>query len=401
MLKKIIDTLCNPILFYADKAGNSIFRNFCWFKNTGCLYNFKLTKPQVGKILEYRFELEKYLKPAYYIIPIIIYFIFIHLKYSIWTLLGCELLWLILIFVCQYICSYLYSNFLVKNFGAYQIVDFKPNLPAHKMEEYKANWKSKIIVIAIIVGLFFLPSLLIKYAIKLNVVSKKNFSTAIKLSNFYFALYPKNESIYDMRAYAFYMNRDYENSLKDYKKVLDMSGRSFHQKDFVRFANLLLLEKKLSTPENAVDVLNDYATRKKMSVLEQSQILWIKSLFRIENNSSDTIVQDYNDLLASLNKKDVKNQFYISSDKAYVLYLMEDYESAINTYNLLISYAEANRKEYSKELKSLYAERGFAKRKLGDELGANSDFVASGIDPFELDKFEPSFNEQEFVVDKF
>lgn len=401
MLKKIIDTLSNPILFYADKNGHSVFRNFCLFNNTGCLYNFKLTKPQVGKILEYRFELEKYLKPSYYIIPIVIYFIFIHLKFSIWTLLGCEFLWIILVFACQYICAYLYSNYLVKNFGPYQLVDFRPNLPEQKMDEYRANWKSKFIVIAIVIGLFFVPSLLIKYAIKINVVSKRNFSNAIKLSKVYFALYPKCESIYDMRAYAYYMKRDYESSLKDYKKVLDMSGKSFHQKDFTRFANLLLLEKKLSTPENAIDVLNDYATRKKMSILEQSQILWIKSLFRIENNSTDTIVQDYNDLLESLDEKDERNQFYISSDKAYVLYLMQDYEGAISLYNLLISYAEANRDKYAKELRSLYAERGFAKRKLGDELGANSDFVTSGIDTFELDKYEPSFSEQEFVVDKF
>lgn len=138
-----------------------------------------------------------------------------------------------------------------------------------------------------------------------------------------------------------------------------------------------------------------------MSILEQSQILWIKSLFRIENNSTDTIVQDYNDLLESLDEKDERNQFYISSDKAYVLYLMQDYEGAVSLYNLLISYAEANRDKYAKELKSLYAERGFAKRRLGDELGANSDFVSSGIDTFELDKYEPSFSEQEFVVDKF
>ena len=49
----------------------------------------------------------------------------------------------------------------------------------------------------------------------------------------------------------------------------------------------------------------------------------------------------------------------------------------------------------------MYAERGFAKRQCGDNIGANADFVASGIDTFELEKYEPSFSEQEFVVDKF
>lgn len=401
MLKKIIDILSNPILFYADKAGNSVFRNFCWFRNTGCMYKFTLSKAQVGKILEYRFELEKYLKPAYFIIPVIIYFIFIHLKFNMWNMLLCEFLWIILVFFCQATCSYLYSRFLVKNFGKYEVVEFAPNLPQHKFEEFRANFKSKIIIIIAAIVIFFIPAFIIQYSIKLNVTAKRNFSAAIKLSKVYFALYPKNESIYDMRAYALYMKHDYEAALKDYKDVLDMSGKSFSSKDLVRLANLLFLEKKISTPENAVDILNEYATRKKMSVLEQSQLLWIKSLFRIENNSTEAIIQDYNDLLISLDQKDVKNQFYISSDKAYVLYLMGDYESAINSYNLLISYAEANKKEYSKELRSLYAERGFAKRQCGDNIGANADFVASGIDTFELEKYEPSFSEQEFVVDKF
>lgn len=66
-----------------------------------------------------------------------------------------------------------------------------------------------------------------------------------------------------MRAFARYKKRDYEGALKDYKTVLKMSGKKFSKKDFTRFANLLLLERKLTTAENAVDVFNEYATRKK------------------------------------------------------------------------------------------------------------------------------------------
>lgn len=400
MLKKIIDVLSNPILFYADKSGNAVFRNFCWFKNTGCLYKLKLSKPEVGGILEYRFGLEKYLKTAYILIPIIMYFIFIHLKYSIWNILLCEFWWIVLVFICQGICSYIYSDYLVKNFGPYELVDFRPNLSQEKKAVFRANFNSKIIIILIAVLLFSLPSFVIRYAMKLN-ISKRKFPAAITISKIYLSFYPRTEAIFDMRAYARYMKHDYEGALKDYKTALEMSGKRFGKKDFARFANLLLLEKKLSTPENAVDVFNDYVTRKKMSTLEESQMLWIKSIFRIENNSPESIIADYDNLLASLNPKDAKNQFYISSDKAYMYYLMQDYENAINIYNILITYAEANKKQYEKELQSLYAERGFARKNLGDIMGSDSDFMNSKIDPMELDKYEPSFNEQEFVVDKF
>ena len=77
--------------------------------------------------------------------------------------------------------------------------------------------------------------------------------------------------------------------------------------------------------------------------VNSTQMLWIKSIFSVENDMPEAILSDYNDLLASLDSKDTRNQFYISSDKAYVLYLMGDYESAINTYNILISYAEGNK----------------------------------------------------------
>ncbi len=136
---------------------------------------------------------------------------------------------------------------------------------------------------------------------------------------------------------------------------------------------------------------------RKMSILDQSQILWIKSIFRIENNIPETILQDYDDLLASLDSKDTRNYFYIMCDKAYILYLMGEYDSAIEIYNIIIPYAEQNRKELEKELKSLYAERAYSKEKIGDVLGADTDFMKSEISTLELDKYQPSYNPQEFL----
>ena len=51
MFEKIITTLSNPILFYADKEGHAVFRNFNWFGNCGCSYDLQLSKIEVGKVL--------------------------------------------------------------------------------------------------------------------------------------------------------------------------------------------------------------------------------------------------------------------------------------------------------------------------------------------------------------
>lgn len=400
-MRNFIQTLSNPLLFYADKNGNSVFRNFCFFKNTGCLYNLTFTKAQVGKVLEYRFELEKFLKPAYFLIPVALYFIFIHLKFNFWNFICFEFCWIFLTGVCRLVCSMLYSRRLVKSFGKYELVNFKPKLPRYKLDEYRANFNSKIVILVLVLALFFMPALFIKFAIRMNLGKIPKPQVVISLSKLYFSLYPKNEGVYDMRALAYYLNRNYKESINDYKQALEISDKHLSKKDYTRLANILFLENITSTPENAVDTFNDYATRKKMSVSEESQILWIKSLFRVENRLTESIIQDYNDLLSSLSKKDTRNQFYISSDKAYVLYLMGEYASAIEEYNILITFAENNREIYSKELQSLYAERGFARLKCYDRDGANADFKYSEIDLSEIAKYEPSFTKQEFVIDKF
>ncbi len=399
MLKKIIEQLSNPLLFYIDNEKYSVFKNFCLIKNTGNLYRISIPKANIGKALEYRFELDKYLKLSYFAITVIIYLIFIHIKFSILVLISFEVLWICMINGARLVCSNLYSQYLIKNFGKYEITEFTPPVPKRKVDEYTAIFKSKIIVTIIAIALFCVPAFFIQWSIKFNLNPKRNnFEKAIKLSNAYFMFYPKTTGVYDMRAYAKFRNRDYEGALGDYKTVLDLSGKHYTKKDLARFANLLLLQKKLSTPTDAIDVYNEYLTKKKLSILEASQMLWIKSMFKIENNITETIVQEYDDLLASLNPKDTKNQFYISSDRAYMLYLMKEYASAINAYNILISYAQGNSKLFAKELKTLYIERGFAKIRMGDTMGAQSDFALSGISPYELSKYEPSYSNQEFLI---
>lgn len=401
MFKKIIEIISNPLLYYVDKSGNSVFRNFCLVKETGNLYKTAIPKSNAGKALEYRFQLDKYLKRVYILTPVILYFIFIHLKFSLFLLLTFEVLWILIITGARMYISSLYSEYLISHFGKYEAVEFNPPVSQEKINEYVGLYKSKAIAIMFLIALLFIPSFILQGVLKYDLSPKHNkFKQAISVANAYFALYPKNENIYDMRAYAKFMSKDYEGALNDYKMVLDISGKRFGKRDFVRFANLLYLQKKMSTPQEAVDVFNEYVTKKNLSTMEASQMLWIESIFKIENNIKEGIIQKYDELLSSVDSKDVNNKFYISCDKAYMYYLTEQYGAALNAYNLLISYAQGNQKMFAKELKSLYVERGWTKKRMGDEYGASADFIFSQIPYDELEKYEPSYSRQEFVVEK-
>ena len=83
-----------------------------------------------------------------------------------------------------------------------------------------------------------------------------------------------------------------------------------------------------------------------------------------------------------------------------MLYLMQMYEQALNSYDILIKYAQDNETVFSKELQSLYVERGWTKKRLGDNMGANIDFGASQIPADQLRSYEPAYQNQQFVIEK-
>ncbi|MCM1339573.1 MAG: hypothetical protein NC191_07885 [Muribaculaceae bacterium] len=394
-----IKIITNPLLYYVDKSGNSVFRNYCLFKNTGCLYKTTIPKKNAGKTLELRFELDKILKRIYIFTPIVLYLIFIHVQFSLASVLWFELLWLGIICGSRIAASCIYSRHLTGKFGVYEMIDFRPALKKSKYREFFWLYVSKIVSVALVVILLFVPSLLLKYSIKLDITRSSNFKQAVKLSKVYFAFYPKDTKIYDMRAYAKFKMRDYEGALEDYITVLNLSGKKFQKEDTVRLANLLYLKRFLATPGDAIELFDEYSTKKVLPVLEASKLLWIKSNFCIENNLTESIAQDYDDLISSLDSKDYENQFYIASDKAYLLYLMREYQYAIEVYNPLIAYAAAHGDKYSDKLKALYVERGFAKLKLGDTKSADDDFLLSGITPFDIKKYEPYSTTQVFISD--
>ncbi len=401
ILNKIINIFGNSILFYKDNSEHSVFKNYCLFKNTGCRYNINLTKPEAGKILEYRLELDKKLNIIYILIPIFVYFVFIHSKYNLFSILWCEFLWIFLASFFRITASNNYSKFLVKNSGEYELTEFLPNLTLERQRQIQSNFYSKICIIFVSIMLFFIPAFLLIGGINLSMHTQKpHTKIANALSKIYLTFYPKTQRIYDIQALVRFKNNDLKGAYNDYKTVLEFSGKNFTQKDYTRFANMLFIEKQLASPAQALDSFNDYMTRKKMTPLEQVQMLWIKSIFSIENHISDSVIQDYDDMLLSLEDKDEKNKFYVNSDKAYMLYLMGDYREAVQIYNSLIQFAQ-NKKDYSDALKSLYAERGFARHRIGDTYGANRDFIDSKIPLDEINSYEPSFLPQEFIVEKF
>ena len=402
MFDKYIKILSIPLLYYSDKEGNSVFRNFALVEQTGFIYYKKFEKHDVGAALEYRFDLDKKLKWGYFTATLILYLIFIHVKFSIWSLLFFEAVWVVVLAGIRLWCSRLYIDFLLKMFGAFEVTEFRPPVSKKKMREYVALFKSKFILITIAVLLFFIPSFLLQFIMKHSLTPKHNgYKRAISISNIHNAVYPKTSNLYDMRAVSHFMQRDYDNALEDYKIALNLSGSRFTKRDYVRFENLLLVQKKVTSPQDAVDVFNEYVTQKKMSVLQESQMLWVKSIFKIENSIIDSILQDYDDLLASLDSKDERNQFYITCDRTYMLVLMQQYQKAIQAYDDLIRYAQDNQEMFSNDIQSLYAERGWAKKHLGDNAGAEADFKASGIEQDKLKEYEPSYTNQAFVREKF
>ena len=402
MFKRYIKILSNPLLYYADKEGNSVFRNFALFSQTGCKYSKEIKKADVGKMLEYRFHLNKCAKWGYFGVTLFLYLIFIHVKFSLWSLLFFEAIWIAMLSGVRLWCAYLYRNHLLSFFGGFEVVEFEPAVSKRKTEEFLALFRSKIILIFLGILLFLSPTLILKFAMKHSLTPKHNgYKHVITLSNIYNFVYPKSAKVYDMRAAAHFMLRDYDSSLADYEKALDLSGKRFTKRDYVRFENLLLVKKRVASSQDAVDAFNEYVTKKNMTPLQESEMLWVKSIFKIENSIIDSILQDYDSLLASLDEKEVKNKFYISCDRAYMLFLMQQYREAIDSYDILIRYGTENQELFSKEIPSLYAERGWAKKHLGDNEGAEIDFKTSGIPSEKLKDYEPGYTNQAFVKENF
>ena len=400
-LKKIIYKLSNPLLFYTDRSGNSIFKNYNIFNDDGCLYKTKYSMPEAGKVLEYRFELSKYSLYARIFFSILIYIIFINLRLSVFSVIFFIIMISALFIGTHIACVKYYDKHLLKTFGPYKVIDFKPYMPPEKREEYTGYLKTKIIIVIVAFLIYLVPAFLMYGFIKLNVKSENpHFKAISKISDFYLKLYPKTPSVYDIGAYAKYATEDYEGAIKNYKKIFKMTGRRFDQKDLSRFANILFLGKRLSSAQEAVDQFNEYSTKKKASIFEQSQ-LWIKSMFSVKNDLVNVVEQDYDDLLASIPEDDFKNKFYISCDKAYMLYLIGKYDDAVKLYDELIQSALQNGGINRTDLNNLYAERGFAKAHKGDGKGAKEDFESSGYDDEMLQNHEPQEVGQGFVVDKF
>lgn len=399
-LKKIIDKLSNPLIFYINKNGNSVFKNFCIFKNDGMYFENTITAKEAGKVLEYRIKLAKYLKYFAFILFILFYFWTIHSGVNLFNILKNEFLYIILYFVARLVCLDLYLKKVKSEFGQYSVCDFTPSVSEEKQKSFNQRLINKAVIILIALIVFISPAFIIINSIKSNI---KNIESKYKqietLTNLYSFFYPQNQYIFEVKAYTKYVEGDFVKAAENFLRALKAGGKTFTDKDLIRFSNLLILLKKSSGSQNAIDIFNEYITTKKMTVSQQTKMLWIKSIFSIENQIPDFVVQDYDDLLLSLNEKDAKNKFYILADKAYMLYLIGDYKGAINIYNSLIPFATQNHENFSQDLKKLYIERGYAKKMLNDKLGADADFVHSKVDMYDVQKFKPYIPKYSLVIE--
>lgn len=401
-LKYYLNKLYSPLLFYIDKAGNSVFKNYSFFKNDGCIYDEIIRVKDAGKVLEYRMELDKKLKKYNIFVTFLTYLFIIYSRLSLKNLIFFFILWLTLLIAARLICQRLYSKELISYHGHYQITDFRPHVKQEKLKLFKTNFYSKILIYIVIIGILFLPSIFL-LKITENLANKKdpNLRAIQFFSSIYKTFYPKTALIHDINAVSKYKHGDFVGAADEYIEIFRMSGKKFSSKDYKRFANLLLLVKKAKGARNAIDVFNEYATRKKMNAEQELKMLWIKSIFSISSGIEDYIIQDYDDLIKSVTNGDKKHEFYILADKAYMLYLIKDYNYAIKIYNNLILFAHENIDKFGKELKHLYIERGFSKLELGDKNGANEDFEISEVPKKEISNYEPTIRHPEFIIGDF
>ena len=393
--------LANTLLYYIDKSGNSVFRNYNFFEKDGYMYDRIIQIKDAGIGLEYRLELDKKIKLFNIISAIVLYICYIHSKSSFWILLLYIAVYVGLVFAMRYYAGKLYAKKLLQFYGSYKIVNFEPNISQDKKDMYEKNFASKILVYLIIIAIFFIPSFVLLKSISFMANRKNpNIQCINALTSIYTAIYPKTPLIYDINAVSKYKSGDFNAAAQDYKRIFKMTGKTFTSKDYRRFANLLYLERKANGIQSAIEVYNEYSTAKSMNFEQKLKMLWIKSIFSISSQATDYVVQDYDELLESVAGK--KNrEFYVLADKAYMLYLMGDFKSAIDIYNILIPYALTNTKTYGNQLKALYLERGFAKLEFGDKKGADADFLESKVDINEIGIYEPVLKQIGFVIGDF
>ena len=398
IIKQYIENITNPLFYYIDKDGNSVFRNFCMFKNSGNCYNRIIQLKDAGKIIEYRIYLDKKLALYNIIIAFFLYFLFIHTMCNSSGLLLYEIIFIILFFSARVFAGKKFENILIKTFGQYSICEFRPNISPEKKKSFTRNYLYKISTIIFVIFVFFGLSALMQSSIRHYANQQNpNYKTAIAISNIYTLLYPKTSIIYEVKTFKNYFDGKFDQAVKNYTTALELKGKNITDKDYIRFANLLYLVKKSDGSQSAIDIYNEYTTKKKTSTEQQTKLLWIKSMFSIANGLSEFIGIDYDNLLESTTNEDHK--FYILNDKAYMLYLKKDYKEAIKIYNIIIPYCAA-KQNLKKEQARLYIERGFAKKHIGDNIGANSDFIASKVNLYDVPKYEPKLIVPEFMLYK-
>ena len=401
-LKKIIKIITNPLLCYSVRPEGFVFRNYSLTKDTGYYYDKIIAKNDVGKALEYRIRLDKILKRTAIFSLVVLYVLFCPHKITLFSILLFEFLFLSIVGFARIICSYKYSNYLNRFFGKYKVIEFSPPITNAKSKEFFNAFQAKISLGMIMVAIFFIPStifpIIIKQALKPQHEKPK---LALNLSKFYSHIYPVNEKNLDMQAYSKFLLKDYQGSLDLYKKAIDFSGKKLTEKDINRFGNILFLQNIISGAHDAIDLFNEYATKKSMTKLQEEKMLWIKSAFKIKNSIYTEIISDYDNLLESIDNKDITNSFYISCDKAYMMFLSREYSLAVNNYNELITFAQDNIDLFGDSLPNLYAERGWVKYEMQDFDGANKDFELSKLKKEDLEASRPSFSAQNNLIKNF
>lgn len=400
MLKNFVYYICYPLIFGRDENENFLFKSFSFLNNTAYLYDRILDKDQIKEVLDYRCALARKYNLISFISLILFYFLFLAYDFNL-LILG---LFIIAYFGIKLILSNyfteIYARRVKAQFGAYKLTTFEPKLSSEKQSFFFEEMLKKAGVTLLILITYVAGAFALCHSIK-NQIANKHFSFAMRACDFYSTIYPKTKQFYNLRAIVKYTQKDYKGSLEDYKKVFDKSSGRFTKQDYVKFSNLLLLERNLTNAQNALYVFDEYLTKKHLSVTDKAKMLWIKSMFSLNAGISEYVLSDYDNLLESLKKNDMENRFYILSDKAYMLYLMGQYNDSLYLYDMLIKWAQSKSPNFDNDLQRLYVERGYNRLKLNDKFNADKDFLDSQLTEGEIADREPVATEGKFVIEDF
>lgn len=329
----------SPLNFYALSDDKTVIRSV---NNTSLAYEYlkAFTEEEIKSV----WSLVKFYKR---ISTVLIFVLFIFLLYEFifpqysflvnnsWYVNALIMLAVIAV-VCQVttvVCTKVFEKNLIKKFGQYKKVKFKPSDEID--EKYYNMFKMEVVkVLVVIIVLISGFAFVSPFDIAKKLLHKGHYRDVVKITTIGAKVFPIAQEWYAMRGYANYKLDNYQDAINDFDAAYKLGAEGFN---IMNFDNKIFIKYSLKDYEGA---LADFDNE-------------------IKNSDNDS----------------EKDEFLW--DKAQFLYNIGKYEEALGIYSELIEKAENDRIFLLKD--RLYFERAQVYKKLNKDEQYKSDIAASGI----------------------